>query len=55
MIIMITIIIIIIKIIIIIIICNFQAFPSKRSKKNYVTWRFCEHQFMNRQSIENKD
>lgn len=41
--------------IIIIIICNFQAFPSKRSKKNYVTWRFCEHQFMNRQSIENKD
>ena len=41
--------------IIIIIICNFQAVPSKRSKKNYVTWRFCEHQFMNRQSIENKD
>lgn len=41
--------------IIIIIICNFQAFPSKRSKKNYVTWRFCEHQFMNRQSIENND
>lgn len=33
MIIMITIIIIIIKIIIIIIICNFQAFPSERSKK----------------------
>lgn len=39
----------------IIIICNFQAFPSKRLKKNYLTWRFCEQQFMNSQSIENKD
>lgn len=32
-----------------------KLFQVKGRKKNYVSWRFCEHQFMNRQSIENKD